>query len=56
MGIMVYSLLWVTQDFDHQPYGSGVTEAALPECSVCSFGLLVSNSVTPGIGCYNMRT
>ena len=20
MGIMVYSLLWVMQDFDHQPY------------------------------------
>ena len=20
MGIMVYSLLWVLQDFDHQPY------------------------------------
>ena len=22
MGIMVYSLLWVMQDFVHQPYGS----------------------------------
>ena len=22
MGIMVYSFLWVMQDFDHQPYGA----------------------------------
>ena len=25
MGIMVYSLLWVMQDFVHQPYGSSLT-------------------------------
>ena len=24
MGTMVYSLLWVMQDLDHQPYESGV--------------------------------
>ena len=24
MGIMAYSFLWVMQDFDHQPYGSGL--------------------------------
>ena len=28
MGIMVYSLLWVMQDFVHQPYGSKATPRA----------------------------
>ena len=27
MGIMVYSLLWVMQDFVHQPYGKSNTRA-----------------------------
>ena len=27
MGIMVYSLLWVMQDFVHQPYGFSVDKA-----------------------------
>ena len=33
MGIMVYSLLWVMQDLDHQPYQSTLlffSSAALP--------------------------
>ena len=28
MGIMVYSLLWVVQDFVHQPYDSKFTKAS----------------------------
>ena len=35
MGITVYSLLWVMQDFDHQQYQPLQPQALHPRRSVC---------------------
>ena len=41
MGIMVYSLLWVMQDFVHQPYLSGLKTKveSLIEYGAFSYGV-----------------
>ena len=53
MGVMVYSLLWVVQDLDHQPYvgsimlGSLVLEAPRGKLCEVSSGLSARDSQDP---------
>ena len=48
MGIMVYSLLWVMQDFDHQQYGRVREVRGLAfRSGVLKLGLKVSEKSSP---------